>query len=184
VETRLAYLAGIIDGEGCIGLSRGSINKSGYYRISSFINIANTDPRLILECVNILKDIGVNCNITQNSRKSLNVLKPVWVIKIGGHKRIIKVLDNIEKYLVSKKDQSLLMRKFISQRFNGGLTNPYTDLDNQVVEEMHILKIKTIPFSESVETKRFAPLVGGVIVRTDRKLSEEAEMTSHLVRGF
>ena len=47
-----------------------------------------------------------------------------------------------------------------------------------IVEQLHNLKRN--PLSKSVETKRFASHEDGVIVRTDRQLSEEVETTSRL----
>jgi len=180
MDTKLAYLAGIIDGEGCLIISLGKKNKKGYYRISACVTIANTDPRLIIECVRILESIGISCSILTNRAKNIPVRKPVWVVKFGGHKAIIKLFNAIEKYLVSKKDQAELLRRFIEQRYRNGLTNPYTHKDREFVGQMSLLKHSTIPFPLSVESKRLAPSAGDVVLRAAKQLVESAEMSDRL----
>ena len=118
-KLQIGWLAGIIDGDGCITIRRngryGGHNYQGNWRITTFrptITIANSNPLIIEETSNILDQIKVGYNIQQ---REIN-RKTHWTIHITGFKRCKALLDKIKNHLIGKKSQANLMNKFYKTR--------------------------------------------------------------------
>jgi hypothetical protein len=121
VTKKLAWLAGIIDGEGTITIRRngrnGGHNRKGDWKIMLLrpeISIANTNPLLINACSEILKENEIGHNIQEIEGKENR--KTYWIIHTAGFQRCKKMLDLIIEYLVGKLPQAELMNKFYETR--------------------------------------------------------------------
>lgn len=124
---RLAWLAGIIDGEGSISAQARkprtvvSIKGKSYQsrgQLDTFISIANTNADLIAEARKIIEDMGVGVNVSYHASLRLRTLKqkPCWYISVHGFKRVGEVLSQVRPYLVSKKAQADLLLEMIRHR--------------------------------------------------------------------
>jgi hypothetical protein len=108
-EFQKGYLAGIIDGEGCISFTRSNRQTKKYvYRMQ--LCIVNTSPQL-LSWLNEIFD--GHCHINVHKRQP-NHKRPVWSWTISGPRRTVRFLKEIEPYLVIKKQQvHLLMNGYV-----------------------------------------------------------------------
>ena len=108
-ETDKAWLAGIIDGEGCISLFR----RSTYYVPS--VKIANTNEKLINRCKEILDSAGIEYSVRYSDRGERKNAKPAWEICLESRPRVVAILTLIFPYLVSKDEQAKLVLNWCSK---------------------------------------------------------------------
>lgn len=141
----LAYMAGIVDGEGCIGLKgeRLSETKSGLTvkRAEARLEITNTDVRLIHW---IVSHFGGN----SRPKKPANPkAKPAFSWACGGE-RAHAILSRLMPYLVMKKAQAECLICFVelgSNRPTGRGAKLGADVNaarNSLVDRQHHLNRK------------------------------------------
>ncbi len=104
----LAYIAGIIDGEGYVGIPRsrtrdGRERKNVYYRIR--VTITNSDARLLLWLQKTL--VGGSVASTGYKNQAQNQHKPCWFFHLSGA-NCERLLVAVIPYLILKKEQALL----------------------------------------------------------------------------
>lgn len=121
-ETQLAWLAGIIDGEGCIGAFRKTRkHRSGNTTMLPvpYVTIVNSSHSLMVEVESILKALGVSAYGFHESRNGTNRLMKRFAIK--NLESILTLLDAVIPYLVAKRVQAEVMREFL--KICGGRTS-------------------------------------------------------------
>ena len=132
-ETDLAWAAGIIDGEGCIGLHLVTTNTGKCYVLR--ITVVNTDIRMLEE----LKRIFGIGSIAARGRG-----KPHWKDQwywLVCSKKAEEVLREVEPYLVSKRDQAeiaLLSRRYMG-RHGVNKENPNQEQLANLKERLQLL---------------------------------------------
>lgn len=109
-EAQLGYVAGILDGEGSISLSR-SKDKRYYF---SQVRIFNTDLR-ILEAVQ--EYMGSNI-VIHNDHSKVDTWKTCYRIEINAHSKIKEFLLQVLPYLVGKREKALVMLAFCEDTSN------------------------------------------------------------------
>lgn len=112
---QLAYLAGIIDGEGSIYIGNFSSNpKTGTLHYQTNMEVTNTDEELILW---LLKNIGGRSNKYTFKQTPTNSRKPVfrW---IASGELLTHLCHLLLPYLVIKRKQCEIMIK-MRATFNG-----------------------------------------------------------------
>jgi len=109
LETDKAWFAGIIDGEGCI-----SLIKRGEHFVPS-VKISNTNELLINKCKQVLSEAGIEFLVRYSDRGERKNAKPAWEIVLESRPRTTAVLNLILPYLVSKKEQAILVLDWCSQ---------------------------------------------------------------------
>jgi len=125
-ESEMGWLAGIIDGEGCIHIDldpRGNAHPS--------ITITNSNVLIIERALEIWHKIGIGARVTT---RRINHPKhsPVKDVMVIGYKRLKPALIAIMPYLIGKADEALLLYRFVESRLNApsGVTGnkaKYTD---------------------------------------------------------
>jgi len=121
----VAWLAGIIDGEGTISLtiSRRASN-SQMIRTNPKVLVSNTDEAIIQQCLKAFSVIGVG-NYQRTDRHPAGMIcgtmvkkfKPVTVLEVCGFKRVRVLLAAVRPYLVGEKAvRADLLMKFIQGR--------------------------------------------------------------------
>lgn len=148
-ETEKAYIAGIIDGEGAI-----FITKQSQRQFSPRIKIANTNKNIIdFLHEKIPKSSKVFLRKRNNSKH-----KPVWEFSIRSFKVIEELLKQVSPYLIIKTKQAELILKFIEQRKEELEARPrnqkgqyikknrdwYTENDLQIIEQVKNLNKRGI----------------------------------------
>lgn len=97
-KTDIAWLAGIIDGEGCITVTRKY--KSGFN--VSRVSITNTDEGILCEIKRILEEWLVLYTVFPNNQKGK---KPCYQIRLDRKMEAKFVLEKVMPYLRSVKRQ-------------------------------------------------------------------------------
>lgn len=129
-KTLLAYVAGIIDGEGNIGLYklRKSSAKCGYSYIMC-VRVVNTQPWLIRFLQ--LQFEGY----VQNVKPMASSRKPLWRWEIRA-KKAESFLKLVLPYLQLKRQQAEIAIQFQSRQYQGKKS---TDEEKAVMEAQHLL---------------------------------------------
>lgn len=117
-KTDLAYTAGIIDGEGCIHISRQWDKRyKGCYKYSLSVSVASTDEWL---CKWLHFAWGGSVHYaTKNNPK----WRPSWVWQLSS-KQACKFLKTILPYLRIKRPQAEIAIEFQSRQQVGGRRTP------------------------------------------------------------
>ncbi len=106
-DTDFAYAAGLVDGDGCIAISRENRYdrpKPYYFRVN--VRVCQTD----LEALKWLKETFGGCIYTQNHPRGNR--KECWAWSIRNRQGIICFLLGIIPYLKIKQQQALLCLEF------------------------------------------------------------------------
>jgi len=109
LETEKAWLAGIIDGEGCIRIDYPNGKNSSP---SPRVAITNTDFAIIEKAADICQRLECNPYIQTRDRRKDNrrIIKDVLVLRVS---KILTVLTAVMPYLTGRKHkQALLLHKF------------------------------------------------------------------------
>lgn len=107
-ETDKAYLAGLVDGEGCFNVSRKrSKHKLREYDFTCRVMVVNSDTAMMLW---ILKTVGEG-GIYKYEKSFNPIWKPVHRWQICGNKAI-EFIKEIYPYLQIKKRQADLLLEF------------------------------------------------------------------------
>ena len=108
-DTDLAWLAGIIDGEGNISLICRK-SRGGIYR--PFIVITNTDIRILEKCQNIGHQLGINFYIYKRQIKDRQKHKLAYNALTQKMGHVVKLIPYLLPYLIAKKDQAQILLEF------------------------------------------------------------------------
>ena len=112
----IAWLAGIIDGEGCIAPwwaypTSGMVGPG--LRVT--VRIAGCNPLLIAKVTRVLKEcVGVGFNVATHPRKPGE--KPSAEVVVAGKGRVKKLLTLVKPHLTEKLRQAELMLELIAYR--------------------------------------------------------------------
>ena len=135
----LAWLAGILEGEGTITLGKHKVRVS-YNPIVSF---SNTDEAIIREGQRIIAEIG-SVPTTLSVENSRIGKKPIWRVQVTSFDGVERVLAAVLPYMKSAKcDKAALLLQFVRERQGkkrlGGLARCYTS------QEIHLAEVIRMP---------------------------------------
>ena len=150
-ETSLAWLAGILDGEGWIGFNVRARHKTERGRekksILPWVSVSNTSIEIIQRCQDVCTMFGIACNFTKaNVRTKANNLIFIW--SIAGAKRVEQLLPLVIPYLALKGERAKAVLAFIRSRRVTGYQKTYTAQELSLVQSTR---------KGSSETTREAP---------------------------
>jgi|GEM_PF-5722172 len=136
--TQRAYIAGILDSDGCISISR-SWARGMAYSIS--ISVANTKVEILnwLQETTGLGEVKVFDCATQKMRWNRPNLKTLYIWRLFSN-NIRIVLPQVVKYLVGKREQGEIMIKWLENPRRG---RQLTEKDKKEKNEMW-LRMKTL----------------------------------------
>lgn len=110
-EIDIAYMAGIVDADGCISVTNHPKNK--YWRLT----INNTNKPLMDWIENKFGVGGVN----KERRKRPKNHKKVYVFLVAAQKELYEMIKRIEPYLIVKKQKALDCLAFIENKIESQL---------------------------------------------------------------
>jgi hypothetical protein len=117
-DVELAWLAGIIDGEGTIGVYKVDNGKRKPYHIFNF-TIVNTDAEILNKAESILKNNNIFFSkYIHNNKNPVGFLptKPCYVITVRRRDDFEQIINLIEKFLVgSKRNNIKLAKEYLAQ---------------------------------------------------------------------
>jgi len=131
-DTKIAYLAGLFDGEGTIG----------YYnfrqRHESTVMITNSDPRVMNWIMDKIRYGNVH-TVKKSYARRKHVVHH-W--RICGKPRVKDFLETIVPYLIIKRDQAeLLLNLWANENPGKNRRTPNVELQrNKVLEQLKLLK--------------------------------------------
>jgi len=114
-EVELAYLGGLIDGEGSFWFCVTFHKKSDKYRrlIANF-SLNNTEKLLTDKAYDICKRAGINLRYRNHSAKLTK--KQVWIVETNKLANTRKLIKLVLPYLIGKRERAQLMLDFIEHR--------------------------------------------------------------------
>lgn len=109
----VAWLAGIWDGEGSIGVKQ----TTGRSSFSPRVSMVNTNPAILNRVCDILDGAGIGYHMNEKGEGGFpGSRKQCWTIQVGTMSGAFKFLSLIGDHLVGKKEQALLLRRFLDSR--------------------------------------------------------------------
>ena len=136
-ETDKAYLAGLIDGEGCVSIRKWK-DKGKYFGYTLCLDIANSNPKLVKW---IVENFGGKI-YSYKFKNPNHKIRHDWRIY---HQRAADILLTVLPYLVIKKTQALLAIEFRDTFYKGKTAESRADmvtLRERIIAQMHILNNK------------------------------------------
>lgn len=107
-DTDLAWLAGILDGEGFIGISRTGT------KIVKRVSITNTDYELLQKVSRVYAEMNMRFFWNWCSPKNRN--EQFMILTVSSYGSIKRLLNAVMPYLTSKSEQAKKMLSFIAYR--------------------------------------------------------------------
>lgn len=118
-EVELAWLAGVFDGEGWIGLNKQRRSNSSHLRYTGAAVVATTSPKLAERIRDILTRLDVKCYYVETPAKlgaDGSWRRHKWNISVSSNKMTARFLSAIRPYLVEKQNQADLVLEYIAWR--------------------------------------------------------------------
>lgn len=153
---RLAWLAGILDGEGSFMVVCGRAKARDYKpRYSPRISIANTDPRIMDACKAIFDGLGVRyCFYVQDKREVGGRQRMTLLLHVTNIDGITKVLDAVSLFLIGKREQADILRGAVGSWKS--LSGSDRDAVYNRLRAMN-QRIPRVDLADASEAKRGAP---------------------------
>jgi LAGLIDADG endonuclease len=112
-EVDLAWLAGIIDGEGCFSIYSVSRKDANTPSPSACLTITNSNCLLLNRCKEILG--ALNIKYLYNDPKNGHQRgRRVMRIRVKNYSSLRRLVELVRPFLVSKADQARIMLEFVS----------------------------------------------------------------------
>jgi hypothetical protein len=115
-ELRWAYAAGLVDGEGCVSVCRGSRpakKRPGVYRYHVGLTVAMNDPESVRE----LADLWGRRFVQRTSNihgKGKVYRQSSWITDVSNCAEVARLLNRMMPYLRAKKSQAQVVLAAIS----------------------------------------------------------------------
>jgi len=117
-EAQLGWLAGIVDGEGTVGIHRSNGKRYKHPYLRPALQIVNTDLKIMEMARSILTSItGNSHNLVVTNRKRPENNKIGYRIKIGTQHELLLVMPMLLPYLVGKAEQAELVIEFCKRKY-------------------------------------------------------------------
>jgi len=152
---RLSWLAGIMDGEGCIALMVFPQRKRGGFRLQARATIGNTDEGIVERIITTMQEIGVGFHVQQQVSKRYGcetgrMIKLIHVSTTTNLQRFLTImlprLASTEKVERGKILLRLIELRMERSRTEGKRNNTcYTQADvDLILEFLRLTKSKTV----------------------------------------
>jgi hypothetical protein len=151
-EQEKAYIAGLFDGEGCVGYyNRGTIKNVSYHSASVIVTM--TDPRPITWLKTKTGMGNISVGVKSGNRRN------AYSWQLSNQKQIIEFLSTIRPFLMVKADQVDLLFQLWQEEEEtlpegpGRITEKVVKRREEAVTEIKNLK-SVVYVVEGVETRR------------------------------
>lgn len=137
----LAYLGGLIDGEGSVGIyttTHRSKTPGGKdaMRVKPSISFANTEKALVDEYCRILDRLNVPYHVSHRASQGRNAES--WQVSTTGMKRTIKLLPYLAECCRGKKRlQALDLIEYCNLRMADWHAAPFTTRQIELIEQIY-----------------------------------------------
>jgi len=110
-ETDIAWLAGIVDGEGCFSVKRGRGARASAHQL--WLVICNTSETMIKRVERILVANGVEFPPVRKVWKGERATRWQWWIHVQKKHALLKVTGLLLPHLTAKRDEALVFAWFL-----------------------------------------------------------------------
>ena len=114
---RLAWLAGIIDGEGWFRV-RVQPRRSGHGNAGFQIGVKNTSMPMLAEIMAIYDAIGIHYTFYASQKNPR--WRPSWTVEVGRRRDTRVLAEAIRPYLVSKAGHAEILIRAVTHRLSLG----------------------------------------------------------------
>lgn len=140
---QICWIAGIWDGEGSFSIVRQNTkNTNKPFGLNPKITMENTSAEMIDECCKILDGSKIFFYITERKIRSGNH-KQAYVLQICRIDMIVKFCNLLIPYLITKKAQASLLRRYAKSRMEQyagrGKRSPFTKEEVSLCEKVQEL---------------------------------------------
>ena len=144
-DSEIAWLAGVMDGEGTIGMYHTSYkarSKNVITKYSFDVQVWNTDILIIKEFHRIASDIvGYALTIQEKIPNSVDHKRIIYAVMVSGIRNIVTFLRTIEPYLVGKREQANLLLGLLKNHINDCKFNKD---ELRIIQQLKDLKVKSM----------------------------------------
>lgn len=130
------WLAGFVDGEGCIGFDKMSSKKDFH---NPHITITNCHKPTIERIVDILSSFGIRCWVVSPICRRKTGWKQDWSVVVRGLRRTKPFLELLLPHLFTKQKQAEAVLEFINYRLSLPLRQSYGQKEKDIIERLHEL---------------------------------------------
>lgn len=127
----VSWLAGFMDGEGCVCFNK-TVKKGDSYNPT--ISIVNTHWPTIERVTNILSALGIPFWISSPKARLKSYWKQDWAVVIRGFKRVKPFLEIITPHLYTKREQAEKVLQFINLRLSKPNHAPYGAEELEIIQ--------------------------------------------------
>lgn len=135
--TDICWLAGIIDGDGCIGVHKQKSGKKTTY-VPSF-GLSTTCQKTYLFLDNLFNQLEIGHHWIYRTVQNKN-WRDRWCLQVRGMKRVDKLLGMVYPYLVTKREEAELIKNFIQLRILRGKKGAYSQEEIEIIERTKEIK--------------------------------------------
>jgi intein/homing endonuclease len=115
-QTRIAWLAGIWDGEGTFGIYRYRQTTNGKWSYCGRLTLSNTSEEMIQEILEIFEKVGIKASTWRNQKpRQLTHRKEVH-ITVNRQESVKIGCELMLPYLIAKKNRAKILLEFIKIR--------------------------------------------------------------------
>lgn len=142
--TDLAWLAGIVDGEGCFSVKRPIVRQSGKRQGSRtayqiWLVLCNTSKPMMDRVSQILTDHGVGHKAMRKVWKGKRATRWQWWLEVQRKHELLKITELLLPHLTAKRDEASITVWFLSKACQ--VEHYYrTPFDQAVLESMSAIK--------------------------------------------
>lgn len=141
-EKELAWLAGIMEGEGTFSIYHQKTNTKGAVNgcLRATVSVTNCDPYLINECFRIFKNMGIELFMHQYDNKKGST-RTVYDLQTSKQTYVKIICETLLPYLVGeKKPKAEMLLRFVTKRIENiknGKNGPATPYDVEDWAQFH-----------------------------------------------
>lgn len=144
-DFELGWLAGLMDGEGCITMTRNNGKN-----LMPMVQVTNTNLDLMEKAKEIMELLaGREINIHSQNMRGKRGYRNCYYIAVRNQLGVSRILTALLPHLVAKKVQAELVLEFVNSRIatprrsrfgaRGGQHRPYSDYELELLEQVQHL---------------------------------------------
>jgi hypothetical protein len=142
-DTDIAWLAGIVDGEGCFSVKRPIVRKTYKKgRVTSYqvwLVVCNTSEPMVRRVTEIFGSLGIGHQPVRRVWKGKKATRWQYWVHVARKHELLRLTELLLPFLVAKKDEAEIVRWFLSRACSTRQYVP-TLLDRTALEAMATIK--------------------------------------------
>lgn len=141
-DVDIAWLAGIIDGEGCFSIKRPIPKRKTPHRKTSYqvwVVLCNTSESMVRRAESILKDMGVEHQPIRRVWKGQRATRWQFWLHVARKHDVLRMTEMLLPHLTAKKTEAEIVQWYLSKSCRVAQYRT-TELDALVLDSMSAIK--------------------------------------------